>query len=98
MDVRFRTRQLRRRYESRAEALRAWGPDVGERYLERIHAIRNARAFEELFSFRAFDLHPLRGGRRGQFALRLTGQMRLIVTLADAGRTAVIEEVTDYHG
>ena len=43
------------------------------------------------------DFHPLTGGRRGQYALRLTGQVRMIVTIED-GRTVIVEEVVDYHG
>lgn len=50
---------------------------------------------EDLQLQRALDLHPLRGNRAGQHALRLTGRMRLIVTFSDRG--ARIEEVADYH-
>ena len=30
--------------------------------------------------------------------MRLTGQMRLIVTVEDEGRRVTVEEVVDYHG
>ena len=52
---------------------------------------------ESLAERQALDFHPLRGDRRGQHALRLTGQMRLIVTVVDE-RTVRVEKVTDYHG
>ena len=44
----------------------------------------------------AVDLHPLTGDRDGQYAMRLTGQMRLILTI-DGDRHVTVEEVVDYH-
>ena len=41
--------------------------------------------------------HALTGDRSGQYAIRLTGQVRLVMTFPDPG-TAMIEEVVDYHG
>lgn len=64
--------------------------------MQRINLILKARALDDLFQIRALDLHPLTGDRRGQFAIRLTGRMRLIFTL-DADRHVTIEEVVDYH-
>ena len=58
--------------------------------------LRAARSMEDLWPQRALDLHPLRGDRAGQHALRITGRVRLIVTFSDTG--ARIEEVVDYHG
>ena len=50
----------------------------------------------ELYATRFLDFHPLTGNRSGQHALRLTGQVRLIVTVEDQ-RTIWVEEVIDYH-
>ena len=52
----------------------------------------------KVFDIRALDLHPLRGGRRGQYAMRLTGAVRLVITRDAAGPSVTVEEVTDYHG
>lgn len=62
-----------------------------------MRALLKAAAAVDLYAARALDFHPLRGDRAGQYALRITGQMRLIVTFDDTGRV-VIEEVVDYHG
>ena len=97
MDVEFRSRRLQRRYERSAEAIRAWGPDVGRRYVQRVNALFAAERVEDLYAVRAFDLHPLTGDRAGQIAMRLTGQVRLILTFPDE-RTVIVEEVVDYHG
>ena len=60
--------------------------------------LKAAERFDELFDVRSLNLHPLRGDRRAQYAIRLTGVVRLILT-RDASRNGVtVEEVTDYHG
>lgn len=96
MEVEFRSRRLRQRYERSGDAIRAWGPDVGRRYVLRIETLRAADRMRDLYELRALDLHPLTGDRAGQFAIRLTGQMRLILT-TDGDRRVIIEEVVDYH-
>ena len=96
MNVSFRSRKLARCYADINLAIREWGPDVGRRYVRRVDLLRAARSIEDLWPQRALDLHPLRGDRAGQHALRITGRMRLIVTFSDTG--ARIEEVVDYHG
>ncbi len=51
--------------------------------------------FADLYGQRALGLHPLSRDRHGQFAMRLTGQMRLIFTVDE--QTLIVEEVVDYH-
>lgn len=96
LDVRFRTRRLQRRFEQSEDAARAWGPDVGRRYILRVTALLHAERVSDLYNVRAFDLHPLTGDRHGQHAIRLTGQMRVIITVENE-RSVIIEEVVDYH-
>jgi plasmid maintenance system killer protein len=86
VDVRFRTRKLQRSFERSAEATRAWGPDVGRRHVQRVTALVAADRVADLYQIRAFDLHPLTGERRGQLALRLTGEVRLILTVEGSVR------------
>lgn len=75
-----------------------WGPDVGKRYVERVDVLIRARDLAHLRTLRALNLRALLGVRSGQFAINLTGRMRLIIGIEDERRTAVIEEVVDYHG
>jgi plasmid maintenance system killer protein len=63
----------------------------------RIRTLRGAPSVASLYQIRSFDFHPLTGDRAEQYAIRLTGQMRLVVTFDGNGR-AMIEEVVDYHG
>ena len=96
MEVHFSSRKLERCYSEGRQAIREWGPQVGRRYVQRVGVLIDAVDVTELHGYRALGLHPLRGDRQGQHALRLTGQMRLIVTVLD-DRTVRVEEVTDYH-
>lgn len=70
---------------------------MGLRYVAAINQIEGAESLQDLFALRRLDLHPLRDNRAGQYALRLTGQVRLVVTVHDE-RTLTVEEVVDYHG
>ncbi|MYA19880.1 MAG: hypothetical protein F4Z25_06375 [Chloroflexi bacterium] len=96
MEIRFRNRRLQRAFEQSNRAVREWGPVVGERYVNRVRTLRRTQRVEYLYKIRSLNLHPLTGNRRGQHALRLTGQVRMIVTIDDE-QAIIIEEVVDYH-
>ncbi len=96
MEVQFRSRKLQRCAERNAEAVREWGTVVGQRYILRIQQLIAAPDVATLYRMRALDFHPLTGHRASQHALRLTGRMRLIVTVEDE-RTIRIDEVVVYH-
>jgi plasmid maintenance system killer protein len=96
VEVRFATRQLERRYRNRSEAIRAWGPVVGVRYIERVGYLFQAPLLSDIYDNRAFRLHALTGDRAGQHALVLTGQMRLILTVLNES-SVLVEDVVDYH-
>ena len=97
MEVRFRTRRLERCAGQLAAAVRAWGPEVGRRYIERVQLLQEAPGLEALYDIRTVGFHPLRGDRRGQFAIRLTGRMRLIVESGPEDGSVTVVEVVDYH-
>ncbi|MEI6451634.1 MAG: hypothetical protein WCP98_17050 [Actinomycetes bacterium] len=48
MDVAFRTRKLQRRYQRSADATRAYGDEVGGKYIARINLMKQARDIEEV--------------------------------------------------
>ena len=74
------------------DGVRSWG----QRYVQRINEIKDLDRVEQLHLIRSLDFRPLTGERAGQHAIRLTGQMRLILTVDDE-RTVSIVEVVDYH-
>lgn len=99
MQVRFRTRQLQRCYESIADATRAWGAEVARRYVERVSILHTVETIEDLHRIPPLRFHPLKGNHRGQYALRLTDRMRLIVTFVYRTTAIVwVEEVSKHYG
>ena len=96
--VRFRNRSLEECSRSESAAMRRWWSIVGRRYVAGISELFGADSVQDLYALRRLDFHPLRGDRAGQHALRLTGQIRLIVMVHDDERTLTVEEVVDYHG
>lgn len=48
MEIAFRTHKLKRRYELSADAIRAYGDEVGRKYIARVNVLKQARDIEEL--------------------------------------------------
>lgn len=75
------------------------GERVARSYVQRVNILYAAKDIRDLFALRAFDMHPRKGGRKGQYAIRLGGRERLIKAFADAELTVVrIEEVSQHYG
>ena len=63
--------------------------------MDALYAAPNAQALRAL---RALDFHALVGRRKGQYAIRLDGFHRLIVTFQDRTMTVVrVEEVSKHY-
>ena len=97
MEVIFRTNRLRRNYEESSRATRQWGADVGRRYITRVNQLYAVRDFRAAYNIRSLRLHPLRGSRRGELSIYLTGQWRLIVTIGDSERQVIVSEVSNHY-
>jgi len=99
MEILFRTRKLERQFTKSAEAIKAFGQEVGRLYIQRLNIIAGARALEELKALPGLRCHELSGNRRGQYAVNLTGFYRLIFTLVDDRIDVIrIEEVSKHYG
>lgn len=107
--MRFRTGQLLKAYEQKKARTKLWGPDVAERYVERVNIVYAARAKSDLFTLPQLRFHPLTGDRSGQYAATLIGRWRLILTfntaetvadveVEEAPEEAIIEEVSKPYG
>ena len=98
MEVTFRTRNLEREYRKSDQAIKAYGAAVGRKYIQRINIIKQTRDIEELLRLPGLRCHPLKGDRKGQYAVNLTGFYRLIFTLkGEALEIAHIEEVSKHY-
>ena len=99
MEITFRTRKLENEYREHAKAVKAYGDKVARKYIQRINIIKSVRNIDELMVLPALGCHSLKGDRRGQYSIKLTGFYRLIFTLkGDALEIAHIEEVSKHYG
>ena len=99
MEICFRTRRLQKQYENSKEAEKAYGVQVGRKYIQRVGILKSAKSFDDLQKIPSLRFHPLKGNRKGEFAIRLTGYWRLIITNnGDTFDIARIEEVSDHYG
>jgi len=99
LEVVFRTRKLKKEYTSSKDATKAYGLNVARKYIQRVNIIKNAFDIDELLLLPGLRCHPLKGERRGQYALNLTGFYRLIFSLDGKQMEIVcIEEVSKHYG
>lgn len=99
MEIIFRTRKLEKEYTDSATAVKAYGSDVARKYIQRVNTIKTAKDMNELKQLPVLRCHPLKGGRQGQYAIKLTGFYRLIFTLVGNQMEIVcIEEVSKHYG
>jgi len=99
VEVIFRTRKLEKEYREHNKGVKAYGPEVARKYIQRIDIIKQVRDIDELMNLPALGCHPLKGNRHGQYTVKLTGFYRLIFTLmGDALEIAHIEEVSKHYG
>ena len=97
MEVIFGSAELMNCYQESERAIRRWGPDIGRRYVARIHVLYAAARFSDLFTIRSLGLHPLKGDRQGQYAIKLVGRWRLVIVPVGEDKVC-LEEVTRHYG
>lgn len=98
MNVSFRTRKLEKEYADGRLAIKAYGEQVARKYVQRVNLLKSARNFDTVKQLPGLDCHPLKGNRKGLWAIKLTGFMRLIVRLAgDRPEVVRIEEVSKHY-
>ena len=97
MEVAFRTNQLQRAYQESSRAIRAWGPEVGRRYITRVNELYAVEDLQAAYNVRSMRLHPLKGSKRGELSIYLTGKWRLIVTKGETDEGVVIREVSNHY-
>ena len=86
-------------YRQQTEAIKAYGPKVAKKYILRVNILKSAKCFDDLYLIPTLDFHPLSGDRKGQFAIKLTGFYRLIITNdGEVFDIVKIEEVSKHYG
>ncbi len=97
MEVTFRTKQLKLCYEQSAKAVQKWGPVVGRKYITRINELYAVKDFQDAYNIRSMRLHLLKGGRKGELSITLTGKWRLIVTKGATEEHVNVENVSNHY-
>jgi len=109
MEIEFRNKHLRRLCEQDRYAVQELGADCAKKLQGRIADLQSVNDVLEL---PAGKPHPLKGDRKGQYAIELTGGKRLVIIPAnnptpmldeeniDWSRVTKIRiiEIGDYHG
>ena len=97
----MKIRWLRKRdealYNDPLRARRRLGHRAALTFEEAIGAIKRANDFREFAVSRQFGVHRLTGDRRMQWAIRLSGNLRLIVQPDSTFSVTIIVEIVDYH-
>ncbi len=97
MEVIFRTKQLKLCYEQSAKSIQKWGSVVGRKYVTRINELYAVKDFQDAYNIRPMRLHALKGGRKGDLSINLTGRWRLIVTRGETEEHVTIESVSNHY-
>jgi toxin HigB-1 len=90
----IRHKGLKRLYESGDR--RGVRADLAPKVEEIVHAIEQARRIEQVGLFPGWKLHPLKGSRRGEWSIWVTGNYRLTFRV-DAEDVSNLD-LEDYHG
>jgi toxin HigB-1 len=97
LSVKFNSKLLQKCFEKKNEAVKKWGIVIAENYIKRIETLQAVEAKEDLYKIPQLNFHPLKGEKKGQFGINLTGKMRMIVSFEDNDTIVNILEVIDYH-
>lgn len=98
MDIDFRTKKLKQCFEESRYATKEFGAQVARKYIQRVNLMKAAKDLNEVMRLPGLRCHPLKGNRKGQYAVKLTGFHRLIFTVeGDKLNFAMIEEVSKHY-
>lgn len=98
MRISFKSNKLQTEYEHSRQGVKAYGEQVATKYVQRVNLLKRSRDLEEVKTLPGLDCHPLKGDRKGQWAIKLTGFYRLIFTVSgERLDIARIEEVSKHY-
>ncbi len=89
----FRHKRLKRLYETGSR--RGIRADVVVKVEDILHAVEQARHIEQVGLFPGWKLHPLKGARRGEWSIWVTGNYRL--TFRVVAEEVIDVDLEDYH-
>ncbi len=98
LKISFKTTRLKKEYEDHRKASRSYGEQIARKYIQRVDLLKHARDLDEVKALPGLNCHPLKGNRKGQWAVNLSGFYRLVFTASGAAlNLARIEEVSKHY-
>ena len=98
MEVEFRNKAVKSRYDDLRKANRKWGQPIGERYIRVVTLIMSVQDLNDLYDVPSIKFHQLTGDRQGQYSLRLNSRMQLIIEHDATRSSVVVAEVSKHYG
>lgn len=110
MDILFSDEKMKKRCTTHKTAVKTWGLESANKLAQRLQDLQSLSCLAEASALPG-KFHALSGDRHGQFAMRLVGGLRLVITPAnepiatlldggiDLSKTTAIRvvDVEDYH-
>ena len=97
MKIRWLRKDDEALFENPRRARRKLGHQAGLKFERLIYDIQRASDFRELVALSPQSMHRLTGDRRAQWAMRLSGNLRLIVQPDASYSVTIVVEIVDYH-
>lgn len=110
MKITYRNNKIKKKLSSASEIIKAFGK-MAKKVQQRLDEIESSDNLDVLMKIPAANCHPLKGGRKDEWALDISGNYRLIfdidhdpVPVVDSGEIDAISitditiiEAIDYH-
>ena len=99
MIVKFQKRTLETCFKDHRKASKSFDEQIARKYIQRINIIQQSQNLHELMSLPGLRCHALKGVRKGEYAINLSGFYRLIFTMTgNRLEIVMIEEVSKHYG
>ena len=98
MKITYKTRKIEKVCTLASEAEKKYGLEMAEKIHQRIDEIDASDTVEEMVKFHIGRCHPLKGNRKGQYAMDLVHPYRLVFERkGNEIQIANVMEIVDYH-
>jgi len=96
--ITYKSKKIEKVCTVASEAEKKYGLEMAAKIHQRIDEISSADTIEEMVQFKLGRCHPLKGERKGQYAVDLVQPNRLVFQKeGDEIQIAKIMEIVDYH-
>ncbi|MCK4519194.1 MAG: type II toxin-antitoxin system RelE/ParE family toxin [Candidatus Omnitrophica bacterium] len=104
MKILYKSKKLEKILQNKHLIQKTYGSDKLSRIVLRFEQLSNAESLQDIASLKNADLHPLYGNYKDHFAVKITGNYRLIFkpmtgenNLLSSITIIKIEKIEDYH-